>query len=582
MAKIDEHALEREKHRRERQARTARYASQSSPVLVLLVVLATAGIIGYAWFLLRPGARGDLLPYSLVIIAEGILITQALFSMWTILSGGQNPRDYAYYAAQRELFPTGSAHTRMRMNRRKVRVDVFITCYGEDVHKIRATATAARAMTGEHRTWILDDGRSDEVRDLANELDVNYVRRLSSGGAKAGNINHALTIAKGEFFVVLDADFVPRPEFLVETLPFMVDDTVAFVQTPQTYGNLDTIIARGAAYMQAVFYRFVQPGRNRFNAAFCVGTNVLFRRSAVESVGGIYTGSKSEDVWTSLLLHERGWRSVYIPEVLATGDAPDSVEGYSKQQLRWAMGGFEILFTSFPFSPRRKLTMDQRLQYFVTATFYLTGICPLLLLLVPPLEIYFDLRPISLDMSVGQWAFFYAGFYLMQVLLAWFVMGSFRWETLTLATASFPIYTKALWNVITGKDVGWHVTGSGGTARSPLNFMIPQVLFFFFLLLTTFVAIIRDLDNGVFTLATAWNGLNTAVLALFITAALRDARPRGRRALPMSTAAVGEETRPETLVVARPPAPELTTLHTPTPEPATDRPTREAEEVPVP
>jgi cellulose synthase (UDP-forming) len=100
----------------------------------------------------------------------------------------------------------------------------------------------------------------------------------------------------------------------------------------------------------------------------------------------MYTQSKSEDVWTSLLLHERGWRSVFVPERLATGDAPDTIEAYSNQQLRWATGGFEILFTHNPLR-RRTLTMDQRLMYFVTATHYLTGIVPALLILVPALEI---------------------------------------------------------------------------------------------------------------------------------------------------------------------------------------------------
>lgn len=354
-------------------------------------------------------------------------------------------------------------------------------------------------------------------------------------------MNHALTLTTAEFFALFDADFVPRPDFLFETLPFMEDETVAFVQTPQSYGNLLTIVARGAAYMQAVFYRFVQPGRNRFNAAFCVGTNVLFRRAAIESVGGIYADSKSEDVWTSLTLHERGWRSIYIPDVLAVGDAPETIEAYSKQQLRWATGGFEILLTHNPLSPRRRLTMDQRLQYLVTAGFYLTGICPMLLLAVPPLEIYFDLRPISTGMSITQWALAYAGFYVLQIALAWFVMGSFRWETLTLAAASFPIYTKALWNVLSGKDVGWHVTGAGGTRLSPWNFMIPQILVFAFLLLTTGVAILRDTDNGVFTLATVWNTLNTLILAVFIHAAWREQHPRRTRAQASPSSAVSSE-----------------------------------------
>ena len=344
------------------------------------------------------------------------------------------------------------------------------------------------------------------------------------GGAKAGNINHALAISSGQFFAIFDADFVADPEFLVETVPFFSHANVAFVQTPQTYGNLNNVISRGAGYMQSVFYRFIQPGRNRFNAAFCVGTNVIFRRTAIDDVGGIYTDSKSEDVWTSLMLHERGWNTVFIPMSLAVGHAPDTVEAYTKQQLRWATGGFEILFRRNPLAPKRKLTLDQRLQYLVTASFYLTGICPLLLLLVPPLEIYFDLRPMTLSTTVFTWLLYYSGFYVMQIVLAFYTMGSFRWETLMLATASFPIYVTALVNVLVGKEQKWSATGDRSKVSSPFNFMIPQVLFFIFIALTSVVAIYRDISNGVLTLATAWNVTNTVILGSFVIAAMGESR----------------------------------------------------------
>lgn len=491
-----------------------------TPVMTLMVVIATIGILAYSFFLLSPEHRGDTIPYVMVIVAESILVFHALLSMWTILSGARDPRTFAYHdAAARLRGPDG----RLVLSGRPVDIDVLITVYGEDLGIIRRTVEAAVAIEGRHHTWVLDDGRSDEVRDLAAELGARYVRRLTSHGAKAGNINHALTLAKGDFFVVLDADFVPSPRFLLETVPFFVEENVAFVQTPQVYGNLHTVISRGAAYMQSVFYRFVQPGRNRFNAALCVGTNVIFRRRAIDEIGGLYTDSKSEDVWTTLTLHEAGWRSVFIPDVLAIGDAPETVEAYSKQQLRWATGGFEILLKYNPLSPARRLTMDQRIQYLVTASFYLTGISPLLLLLVPPLEIYFDLRPVTMDLSVGTWFLYYAGFYVMQILLAWFAVGSFKWETLTLATVSFPIYTKALVNVIAGKDVGWHVTGSS-TRRSPFNFVLPQIMFFVFLALTTVVAVWRDTQNETFTLATAWNATNTVILGAFLIAVSRESR----------------------------------------------------------
>jgi cellulose synthase (UDP-forming) len=543
--------------------------SVHSPVMILLVLIATLGILFYAQFLLNPANRGDLLPYLMVIGAEAVLVLQALFSMWTILSGGADPRDFDFHQTQDTLYDQAEIERRglqaspelwpILIAGKRVEVEVFITVYGEDVAKIETTARAAVAMQGAHNTWILDDGGSDEVRDLAARLGARYVRRMNGHGAKAGNVNHALSIAKGDFFVILDADFVPRPNFLHETAPFFIDEKVAFVQTPQTYGNLVSLVSRGAGYMQSVFYRFIQPGRNRFNAAFCVGTNVIYRRSAIDDIGGIVTDSKSEDVWTSIHLHERGWRSIYIPMTLAVGDAPETIEAYSKQQLRWATGGFEILFTHNPLNPKYKLTMDQRLQYIVTATHYLTGIAPLMLLLVPPMEIFFDLRPMNLHISVLQWLLYYAGFYVMQIVVAFFTLGSFRYEVLMLATVSFPIYVKALFNVLTGKDVKWNVTGKKGAVSSPFNFIIPQVLFFTFLALTSVVAIWRDQQNGVVTLATAWNLLNTLILASFLVVAAREGRRLKREAraesagvVPAAVPHLAAVTGPQRTIVARP------------------------------
>ncbi|WP_223269478.1 glycosyltransferase family 2 protein [Frigoribacterium sp. ACAM 257] len=536
-----------------------------SPFMVLLVLACTLGILLYGQFLLNPANRGDLLPYAAVIVAEAVLVVQALLSMWTILSGGQNPRDFDFHSTQDTLYDEAEIDRLgvrdqphlwpIVVDGERKTVDVFITVYGEELSKIAMTVQAAIALQGEHRTWVLDDGRSDEVRDLAGTLGARYIRRLSSNGAKAGNVNHALTVAKGDYFAIFDADFVPRPMFLHETVPFFVDEKVAFVQTPQSYGNLVSLVSRGAGYMQAVFYRFIQPGRNRFNAAFCVGTNVIFRRAAVDDVGGIDTDSKSEDVWTSLFLHEAGWRSIYIPLTLAVGDAPETIEAYSKQQLRWATGGFEILFRHNPLSPRRNLTMDQRFQYMLTATHYLTGIAPLLLIMVPPMEIFFDLRPMNLHISVLQWLLFYSGFYLLQIALAFFTLGSFRWEVLMLASVSFPIYVKALWNVLSGKDTAWNVTG-GKAASSPFNVIVPQVLFWVFLSLTSLVAIWRDWDNRVLTLATVWNLINTAVLSGFLLAALREARAIKRAARSGSSA--------RTTVGA--PIAAVTTVGQPTPE----------------
>ena len=529
-----------------RPVRSRETETAQSPSMVLLVLLASAGIVVYAVFLLNPANRGDWLPYVMVIAAETVLVVHALLAMWTVLASGYDPRGFAFHHARDRLYgleeilqlrtESSPQDWTMSLDGRSVTVDVFITTYGEDLGTIRRTVGAALAMHGRHETWVLDDGRSDDVRALAAELGARYVRRLSSNGAKAGNLNHALSITRGELFVVFDADFVPKPEFLYETVPFFATKDVAFVQTPQVYGNLHTVVSKGAGYMQAVFYRFIQPGRNRFNAAFCVGTNVIFRRAAIDDVGGIYSDSKSEDVWTSLMLHEKGWRTVYIPQPLAVGDTPETVEAYTKQQLRWATGGFEIMLTHNPMSPKRRLTIDQRLQYSVTATFYLTGIAPLLLILVPPLQIYLNLTPMNLTITPATWLLYYAGFYVMQVLVAFYTLGSFRWQTLLMAAVSFPIYVRALLNAVLRREQAWHVTGAKGAYRSPFAFIQPQVLVFVFLALTTVVGAWKDLGNGYPSLAMAWNATNTVILGGFVVTAWREGhtarralRPRARR-----------------------------------------------------
>ena len=519
--------------------RRASISGRYSPTLLLVAVFASIGVLAYAGFLLNPNFRGDLVPWLIVISCELILIFQASMALWTMLSGYGRQPSYRFQSAQAKLFnPQLNARLGleddptkwpMHINGRQIDVDVLITVYGESLDVIETTVRAAMGMHGRHTTWILDDGDSDEVRNLAKFLGCRYVRRLGSSGAKAGNVNNALSVAKAEFFVIFDADFVAKPEFLHEMIPFMEDPNVAFVQAPQVYGNLNTIVSRGAGFIQMVFYRFIQPGRNEFNAAFCVGTNVLFRRAAVKDIGGIYTQSKSEDIWTSILLHERGWRSIFQPKELAVGETPDTIEAYSKQQLRWATGGFEILFTHNPLSPRRRLHMDQRLMYFVTCTFYFTGIAPGLLMLVPILEVFFDLRPVTLAVKWYEWALFYPGFYVMQIVLAAVIAGTFRWEVLLLAANSFPIYIKAFFNALLKVDTKWAATGATKGRTSAFNFIMVQVWAFVFMVGTSIVSIYRDYSMGHLNVATFWCVLNAVFLGAFVVTAFLENHQKNQK-----------------------------------------------------
>lgn len=514
-----------------------------SPVVTLLLVGSTIGACIYMAFLLQSEYRGDIVPYLMVLVAEAFIICHGVISFWTILSGRFDPRNFGFHNAQDNLFGAGSKAIikeselnkrvsslramKMSLHEKNVMVDVFIPVYGEPVDEIRQTAIAARDMYGLHKTHILDDGNSDDVRDLAKEIGVGYIRRPEHKHAKAGNINHALSVTGGGYFVILDADFVSHPRFLYETLPFFENDMVAFVQTPQYYSNQNNFVSTGAGFMQHVFYSLVQAGKNRFNAAFCVGTNVVFRRSAVDAIGGLYFKSKSEDIWTSLLLHEHGYKSIYINKVLAIGKTPETIKAYSKQQLRWATGSFEIFLKRNPLFDK-KLTADQRLQYFGTTSFYFNGFAIAVLLLLPILQIFFNLTPISLEIPFWEWAALYSGFYLSQIFLSMYTMGGLKVETLMLSAASFPIYIKAFFNALLNRDEAWKATNRVDSYDSPFNYIRMQTYIFIFLALSTVVGIWKSIYTSEFSVSIAWCGLNALIFGYFVFVAVRESRQMRR------------------------------------------------------
>jgi cellulose synthase (UDP-forming) len=112
------------------------------------------------------------------------------------------------------------------------------------VELVMATARAALAMRHPHRTWVLDDGAREEMRDAAAEAGIGYLTRSFDWidrprHAKAGNLNIALLLAEGEFLLILDADQAPSPHILDRTLGWFHDPRVALVQTPQYFVNVD-------------------------------------------------------------------------------------------------------------------------------------------------------------------------------------------------------------------------------------------------------------------------------------------------------------------------------------------------------
>ena len=161
-------------------------------------------------------------------------------------------------------------------------VDVLIPTYNEDPQLLRGTISAALKIDYPHRTYVLDDGRREEVRALCKELGADYISRPNNLHAKAGNLNHALRMTDGEFVVIFDADHVSERHFIDRLVGYFVDEKLGFVQTPHAFYNFDAFqgvlnYERGVYWEEGMlFYNVTQPGKNRWNGVSFCGTPPCF------------------------------------------------------------------------------------------------------------------------------------------------------------------------------------------------------------------------------------------------------------------------------------------------------------------
>ncbi len=257
-------------------------------------------------------------------------------------------------------------------------VDVFVPTYNESVELVRKTLLAARAMDYPHKTWLLDDGRREEMRTLAKQLGCEYLARSDNAHAKAGNLNHALAHSSGELVAIFDADHAPQRDFLTKTLGYFINPKVGFVQTPQDFYNLDSFQHRwrGAGRTvwteQSLFFRVIQRGKDYWNSAFFCGSCAVVRRSALDEIGGFATGTVTEDLHTSMRLHAQGHQSVYHAEPLAYGLAPESIEPFIGQRVRWGQGAMHV-WRKEGILRHRGLTLVQKLNYLASVLTYFDG-----------------------------------------------------------------------------------------------------------------------------------------------------------------------------------------------------------------
>lgn len=411
-------------------------------------IMALLGIPFAVWYfgwLLNPDRIGTPYLYAILIAAELFNLTQALGFWWTC------------------------ANERVRERRgpsERVAVDVFVPVYKEPPDIVDLTVAAAVGLRGaEVRVWVLDDGNDDAMRDLAARHGVGYLRRDEHTGAKAGNINNALGKTSAPFIAVFDSDHVADPGFLEATLGWMDDPKMAFVQTPQYYANAQTSrIAAASWAQQALFFGAIARGKDGLGAVFCCGTNVLFRREAFESVGGFPTNSLTEDFELSIGLHERGWHSAYLPDVLARGLAPEDTAAYVSQQQRWARG----CLSGVPRALRAKLPLKLKAQYLLSGLYFLSGWTVLIYMSFPVIRLLGGGQPIG-GIDAPEFLLHFAPYFAVALTTAALAgAGSYTFAAFALAAANFWIHVLATVYTVLRRSGSFVVTPKkGAEARQP-------------------------------------------------------------------------------------------------------------------
>ena len=291
-------------------------------------------------------------------------------------------------------------------------VDIFIATYNEPTELLRRTVNGCVHLKypdpKKVHIWICDDNRRGEMRALAEEMGVGYFDRPDNKGAKAGNLNHALSLTSAPYVVTLDADMIPKSDFLLKTIPYFVDAEernrklpedkrmpLGLLQTPQCFYDPDVFqhalySEKRAPNEQDFFYRTIEPAKTSTNSVIYGGSNTVIARKALEDVGGFYTGSITEDFATGLLIESHGYVSLALPEPLASGQTPHTYKEHIQQRTRWGRG---VIATARQLKiwQRKNLSLDQKISYWSSVIYWYSPIKNLIYILSPLLFAVFAL-----------------------------------------------------------------------------------------------------------------------------------------------------------------------------------------------
>ncbi|WP_110687564.1 UDP-forming cellulose synthase catalytic subunit [Salinicola aestuarinus] len=435
-----------------------RLRARSKPIAIFLILLSAAISTRYLYW----RATETLVFQSWLEAALGYGLFAAELYAWVILILGyvQN-----IWPLERKVVPM-PADTRTWPS-----VDVYIPTYNESLQIVQDTVLAAQNLdypSDKLNIYLLDDGRREAFAAFAAAAGVGYITRSDNQHAKAGNLNHAMTLTQGDLICIFDCDHVATRGFLQMTVgSFIADDNLALVQTPHHFYSPDPFernlsVGHRMPTEDELFYGLIQKGNDYWNATFFCGSCAVIRRSALEAIGGFAVETVTEDAHTALKLQRLGWNTAFLGVPLAAGLATERLSLHVGQRMRWARGMTQILRLDNPLFGRG-LSLMQRLCY-LNAILHFQFALPRIVFLTAPLAYLLTGQNI-IAASAGM-IFVYALPHLAHTLaLNSLLQGRYRfsfWAEIYETVLSFHLVKTTLTTLISPNRGKFNVTDKGG------------------------------------------------------------------------------------------------------------------------
>ena len=250
---------------------------------------------------------------------------------------------------------------------------------------------------------VLDDSTDETCsvaelavrRFAAQGFDIKYLHRTNRIGYKAGALEEGLKTARGEFVGIFDADFIPTSDFLTRLMPHFVDPKVGMVQARWGHINQDySLLTKIQSILLDGHFVLEHGGRNRAGRFFNFnGTAGVWRRAAIDDAGGWQHDTLTEDLDLSYRAQLRGWKFVFVSDVIAPAEVPVEMNSFKSQQHRWAKGSIQVCRKLLPQILRADVPLGVKAEAFfhLTANFNYPLMCVLSILIFPSMVIRYNM-----------------------------------------------------------------------------------------------------------------------------------------------------------------------------------------------